>query len=175
MKLPACTIRRMTTQKAMDADALFAFRPKPFQMTISSVEESSMMEISQPPTGVYEAVLPPPENLIGMGLVVILCIGCAWYWTEKVVPVSRANLAISKSRGEVKEYLDGLRATDPKLVEDTNTSLRDRVLDHDVNDASNEDVGDKIELSDASASPRSSERAFERWLFSDWLVESKSE
>ncbi|KAL3910057.1 MAG: hypothetical protein SGILL_007841, partial [Bacillariaceae sp.] len=83
----------------------------------AGMDGSVMVDLSraQEPVGVYEAVLPSTETLAGMGLVVLLCVACAWFWNEKVVPVSRTNLAISKSRGEVKEYLDELRATDPKM------------------------------------------------------------
>jgi hypothetical protein len=136
-------------------------------MTPSNMEVSAI-EGNQVPTGVYEAVLPPTESLVGMGVIVFLCIACAWYWNEKVVPVSRTNLAISKSRGEVKQYLDELRATDRKMSQANVTSSSTTLGD---------DVGPEndMKVSDAVISSQSSDRAFERWLFSDWLQDNKSE
>lgn len=136
-------------------------------MTPSNMEISAI-EGNQVPTGVYEAVLPPTASLVGMGVIVFLCIACAWYWNEKVVPVSRTNLAISKSRGEVKQYLDELRATDPKMSQANVTSSSTTLGD---------DVGPEndMKVSDAVISSQSSDRALERWLFSDWLQDNKSE
>jgi hypothetical protein len=152
------------------------FRSYQFGMTSSRVEESSLIEVGQPVKGVYEAMLPPTETLVGMGLVLILCIVCAWYWTEKVVPVSRTNLAISKSRGEVKEYLDELRSTAPKLLEKTNANSKDLTSVHDATDTNKEDVhNNTTDYSNTVFSSRSSQRAFERWLFTDWLIDNKSE
>jgi hypothetical protein len=120
------------------------------------------------PIGVYDAVLPQTETLVGMGVISVLCVVLYFVWSEQVVPVSRTKLAISKSRGEVKAYLDELKATanpSPATMEITNTT-EDRV-------DSTESIGTGSDPSRPSLS--SSERSFERWLFTDWLKDNKSE
>jgi hypothetical protein len=47
----------------------------------------------------FDAVLPDPTVILGMGFVVLLCIAASYVWANEVVPVSRTKLAISKSRG----------------------------------------------------------------------------
>ncbi len=54
--------------------------------------------ISSTPTS-FEAILPDPAIIMGMGFVVLLCIAASYVWANEVVPVSRTKLAISKSRG----------------------------------------------------------------------------
>ncbi|KAG7357391.1 hypothetical protein IV203_002079 [Nitzschia inconspicua] len=138
---------------------------------LSSNMDLSLIEGSQmPSTGVYDAVLPPAETLVGMGVVIVLCIACAWYWNEKVVPVSRTNLAISKSRGEVKQYLDELRSSDPALVKSKNSIPSPSVFDDDLT-IENENAN----YARTVAQTQTSDRALERWLFTDWLVNNKSE
>mmetsp|Transcript_11743 Transcript_11743/g.21668 ORF Transcript_11743/g.21668 Transcript_11743/m.21668 type:complete len:222 (-) Transcript_11743:74-739(-) len=134
--------------------------------TLRLIPEQSSAVDSVEPVGVYEAVLPQTETLVGMGLIVFLCIIVAWVWSEKVVPVSRTNLAISKSRGEVKEYLDELRASDPRFLEATNSTV-----------ATTSSVNASIEQSyseEVQETTKGSDRALERWLFTDWLVDNKS-
>jgi hypothetical protein len=69
-------------------------------------------------------------------------------------------LAISKSRGEVKEYLDELKASDPSLVE------------------TDEDEFDGVATNSTETAPTTAttkeDRGFERWLFTDWLIDNKS-
>lgn len=62
-------------------------------------------------TTAFEPMLPDTSTLIGFGILTVLCVLCAVVWNNDVVPVSRRKLALSKSRGEVKEYLDDLRAS----------------------------------------------------------------
>ena len=81
-------------------------------------------------------------------------------WAEQVVPVSRTKLAISKSRGEVKEYLDELKASDPALAE----SVLEEMPDAASNSTDTVPVVAKIQ----------DDRGFERWLFTDWLQDNKS-
>jgi hypothetical protein len=116
-------------------------------------------------TAVYEAVVPPTETLVGMGLIILLCVVVFNVWQNEVVPVSRTKLAISKSRGEVKEYLDELRASDPRFIEvNTNSTISTEQVS----------VGEKK----SPVTPQislSSDRTLERWLFTDWLIDNKSE
>mmetsp|Transcript_27255 Transcript_27255/g.31106 ORF Transcript_27255/g.31106 Transcript_27255/m.31106 type:complete len:170 (-) Transcript_27255:130-639(-) len=75
------------------------------------MEASSVLISDENPTAAttFEPILPDTTTLIGFGLLTVLCI-IAWnVWSNQVVPVSRAKLAISKSKGEVKEYLDELK------------------------------------------------------------------
>jgi len=131
----------------------------------------SQVDISTAPvtttTGaVYEAVMPDIQTLIGFGIVVLLSILAAWVWAEKVVPVSRTNLAISKSRGQVKEYLDELKATAPSSQ--SNQTSADLLI-------VSSDAEDKTTLDEPGSAPiRQDSRAFERWLFTDWLQDNKS-
>ena len=101
----------------------------------------------------YEAVLPDTSLLIGFGSVVVLCVIAAFVWANEVVPVSRTKLAISKSRGEVREYLDGL---EQKYVEEPQ-------------DGSVDSPETRI-----NAIVEADGRGFERWLFSDWLNKPSS-
>lgn len=76
---------------------------------ISSLSPSSS-EITAPQQQVvFEASMPDMSVMIGMGTVFLLCVVAGSVWANSVVPVSRAKLAVSKSRGEVKEYLDEIR------------------------------------------------------------------
>lgn len=154
-------VRRTPSFSPLSARSIYPMHMIPSSLELSFVEGDPVQ-----PTGVYEAVLPPAETLVGMGLVVALCIACAWYWNEKVVPVSRTNLAISKSRGDVKEYLDELRATDPSLAVMTNTTS----LSGEANAPLENEERNVV-----AAPSQSIDRAFERWLFTDWLENNKSE
>jgi hypothetical protein len=99
----------------------------------------------------FDAVLPDISLLIGMGSVLLLCVLAAIVWANEVVPVSRTKLAISKSRGEVREYLDGLEK---------------KSLDGVANEESTEVQSRSAMVDDG--------RDFERWLFADWLNKSAS-
>ena len=109
----------------------------------------------------FEAVLPDPTVILGMGFVVLLCIAASYVWANEVVPVSRTKLAISKSRGGVREYLDGLRQSGEIIVDD----------DENVISTASEDGINTITTNavDSTVTPPNDGRDFERWLFSDWL------
>ena len=104
---------------------------------------SHLIGLESEPAQTFEAVLPDTSLLIGMGSVFLLCVVAAMVWANEVVPVSRTKLAISKSRGEVREYLDGLEQQPAETIngETTETEL--------------------VQSDDG--------RGFERWLFADWL------
>ncbi|KAL3783889.1 hypothetical protein HJC23_007994 [Cyclotella cryptica] len=108
---------------------------------------SSSQFIGLETTRTFEAVVPDQSLLFSMGSVLLLCVAAAVVWANEVVPVSRTKLAISKSRGEVRDYLDGLRK----------------------NDALNGTEDGAMEVPDQSAVMKEDGRGFERWLFSDWL------
>ena len=106
---------------------------------------------------VFEPVMPDTSGLVAMGGVVVLCVIAALVWNNSVVPISRTKLAISKSRGEVKEYLDGLEEGAATTSTDTSSSS-------DIS----EDVETIMQSNSADAAD-SDGRDFERWLFTDWL------
>lgn len=101
----------------------------------------------------FEPVLPEAATLVGFGVLVLLCGAAAWVWAEAVVPVSRTKLALSKKNGPVRVYLDELR-------EAAHTNGTDVPLG--VVAAGNFSVA------------RSDDRAWERWLFADWLEKPQS-
>jgi len=142
------------------------------------------------PSGVYEAVLPQTETLVGMGFIVVLCVVLYWVWENQVVPVSRTKLAISKSRGEVKEYLDELKASEiePDLpsssselmsseIASRTDSMGDSALQTtNITVDSEEEITGSQSLGPPPATSLSKpNRAFEKWLFTDWLIDNKSE
>lgn len=114
-------------------------------------------------TVVFEPIMPSTETLAGMGIIVVLCFVVGWVWANIVVPTSRTNLAISKSRGEVKEYLDELKASDPDRTEETVAM---------VENLSEEKEG--VMVAPNANNNAKDDRAFERWLFTDWLQDNKS-
>ena len=83
-----------------------------------SFSHSQAMQMSIAPSAselptqvqVFEPALPDISVLVGLGTVVVLCVIASVVWANEVVPVSRAKLAVSKSRGEVREYLDNIKA-----------------------------------------------------------------
>jgi hypothetical protein len=138
----------------------------PSSHLISSSEAAALIE--QPSAQVFEAVAPDASLLIGMGSVVLLCIVAGFVWANEVVPVSRTKLAISKSRGEVREYLDELSISsnnsdidlDPTVMTTEGMDEQNIINQSSNNDMIRPNVGDG--------------RDFERWLFSDWLNNNKS-
>lgn len=131
---------------------------------------SSPMEASAPAV-VFEPIVPSTTTLAGMGLIVILCGLVAYVWQTQVVPTSRTNLAISKSRGPLKEYLDELKQAGGGDVneKDMNVGIaEERTTSATIGGEAARTKGDK------SSKSTSSSRALERWLFTDWLNNNKS-
>lgn len=118
---------------------------------------------------VFEPVLPDSSLLIGMGSVVLLCIVAGVVWANEVVPVSRTKLAISKSRGEVRDYLEELSGSSSVGDEgiELNATMIAQGTEQQINEsANNNEMLIKPNVGDG--------RDFERWLFSDWLNNNKS-
>lgn len=159
----------------------------------SDASDGSMVSsvVGGQPTGVYEAVMPQAETLAGMGFIIVLCVALYWVWDKQVVPVSRTKLAISKSRGEVKEYLDELKATSPSVTgilaeasssEATSSetaspmdSAKEPSLVGVAVNEGEQEVGDETLSPSTTTAQPAQDRAFERWLFTDWLEDNKSE
>jgi len=118
---------------------------------------------------VFEAVLPDSSLLIGMGSVVLLCIVAGFVWANEVVPVSRTKLAISKSRGEVRGYLDDLSGS--SSIDDDGIELNATMIAEGAEQQINESNNNNDEMIKPNVGDG---RDFERWLFSDWLNSNKS-
>jgi hypothetical protein len=98
----------------------------------------------------FEPILPSSATLVAFFAIVIISVAAAQVWANDVVPAKRRELAISKSRGEVKGYLDELREAD-EAQDDTTEGI-----------------------TEGERSPVKEDRKFERWLFSDWLNNDKN-
>mmetsp|Transcript_40534 Transcript_40534/g.61456 ORF Transcript_40534/g.61456 Transcript_40534/m.61456 type:complete len:237 (-) Transcript_40534:121-831(-) len=120
------------------------------------VDSSSVIaEAGVVPSTTFEPVMPDTSLLWGFGAVAILCIIAANVWANEVVPVSRTKLAISKSRGEVREYLDELKEGSINASKSLEETITSEDIESDESKSTKPNVGDG--------------RDFERWLFSDWL------
>lgn len=117
-------------------------------------------------TQVFEPILPQTEVLLAFGIIVVLSAVATWVWANQVVPVSRTKLAISKSRGEVKEYLDELKASDPSMTNATTTEMM-LIASSNATDTESTPMTSSNTVS-------MDDRKFERWLFADWLQDNKS-
>ena len=127
---------------------------------------------SSPSPQVFEAVLPDSSLLIGMGSVVLLCIVAGFVWANEVVPVSRTKLAISKSRGEVRGYLDELSDSSSSSSSSSISSADNEIeLNATMITEGSEQQGIDESINNDELIKR---RDFERWLFSDWLNNNKS-
>jgi hypothetical protein len=136
---------------------------------ISSGEGTALLEqpvSTSSSTQVFEAVAPDASLLIGMGSVVLLCIVAGFVWANEVVPVSRTKLAISKSRGEVREYLDELSSNNSDIDLDPTVMTTEGMDEQNIINQSNNNDMIRPNVGDG--------RDFERWLFSDWLNNNKS-
>jgi len=147
--------------------------------SLALLPDNAVNAIMEQPSGVYEAVIPQTETLIGMGVIAILSVVCYFVWEKQVVPVSRTKLALSKKKGDVKNYLDELKASELSSETtqtigsvDENSSLLTEGSAMGINSSTDTDKSDN-EIQ--TENQPSSDRAFERWLFNDWLVDNKSE
>ena len=166
---------------------------------MASIPSTSAYSPPDTNTRVFEAIGPDPSVLGAFGIVVLVCIAAGYVWANDVVPVSRTKLAISKNRGDVRDYLDSLR---PEPLTVTDEVVDDRVDDmHTILDGSaqpqlvlssttttlsNSGDGDSSSsiVTTMKEQPQSYRRNdnniivkpnvgdgrdFERWLFTDWL------
>ena len=164
--------------------------------SLSSIPMASTTTLSSysPDTRVFEAIGPDPSVLASFGIVVLLCIAAGYVWANDVVPVSRTKLAISKNRGEVRDYLDSLRPESGATMEEVEDRVEEirNILDGTAQQLASSST--TTTLSDADDDPSSiltttmeqqqqqqnndnvivkpnvgDGRDFERWLFTDWL------
>lgn len=160
--------------------------------TITMASSSSTLSSSSNPnTRVFEAIGPDPSVLGAFGIVVLLCIAAGYVWANDVVPVSRTKLAISKNRGEVRDYLDSLRPEPGPTTEEVDDRVDDMhsILNGSAqqlalstttttpSDANNDPLKTKEEQQRFKSNDKNvivkpnvgDGRDFERWLFTDWL------
>jgi len=145
--------------------------------TSSSFWTSQLSEVSSPAatsSPSFDAVPPDTTTLIGMGTVFVLCVIAAFVWNNSVVPVSRTKLAISKSRGEVKEYLEelqqGATINGAGIVENIdNTTTTTTTATADASGVVEGEEQQPPQIEESTSSSSTDGRDFERWLFADWL------
>jgi hypothetical protein len=107
----------------------------------------------------FEPIVP---DLSGFVVIVIFCVAVAWVWAYQVVPVARTNLAISKRSGPVADYLEELL----QVSTPSGNTTSDTPMEMLENTHPNGTVTESKNLTSRT-------RAFERWLFSDWLDKPK--
>lgn len=173
----------LMTAKSVSLDAVSP------SVTTTTVPDQGVTAASSSAPLVYEPMLPDTATLWGFVAILVLSAVAVWVWANQVVPVSRTNLAISKKRGAIKEYLD-------ELEEIAASVNRERNAEHDNNivviDKENEtDVainlqtarqGSDVEMGDETGDPlkttttatQSDGRALERWLFTDWIQQRQA-
>lgn len=137
---------------------------------LTSTQLSIATELA--PTATFEPTAPEATILYGFFATFLVCVVAGWVWANQVVPVSRTNLAISKRSGAVREYLDELKDSGDELSgsplkvplptdgSEINPLIQDLAMET-KEDVSSTDV--------SSSKNQGTDRAFERWLFTDWL------
>lgn len=151
----------------MPIDTQLQLQTLPQQQLLAS-SESIASASTTVPTTTFDPIAPDVSTMTAYALIVILCSVAAWVWANQVVPVSRTKLALSKKNGVVRDYLDELQQS-TRSIANTTTTLSQWDTQRDVK--VNENVSENCDSSN------SKDRAFERWLFTDWLekpVSSKS-
>lgn len=95
---------------------IFKSRAKMISMTLPSITTSD-------PITVYEAQLPEPQVLMGFGALVLILSLTSLFWWKIIIPQQRTKVAISKSRGEIRDFLEKLETLEPSK----NLELKSRV------------------------------------------------
>jgi hypothetical protein len=151
-------------------------RPKVASLSFVSLNASSSS---------FDPIVPDATTLLGFSIVVVVCAVAAYVWSNQVVPVSRTKLAMAKqknSNSELRQYLDELLdvETNATVTGQTRTITAStvNVLSESVETAWSEGIGSDsdtppIDATKGFRSVPSNDRAFERWLFTDWLEQDK--
>ena len=156
----ANTRRPLHIPQQQSLHALNAFSPALISSTTAIASTDAAADVR-----VFEPVMPDTSGLAAMGGVVVICVVAALVWNNSVVPISRTKLAISKSRGEVKQYLDEL---EEGAAAPTPTTSASSLADGEESAA----TANSMQTSEEPV--KSDGREFERWLFTDWLEGRKS-
>jgi hypothetical protein len=123
----------------------------------------------------FDPVAPDVTTLVGFGIVVIVCAIAAYVWSNQVVPISRTKLALAKqknSNSELRQYLDELAA-----LSKTNAMLTTEANEGTASAANEQIESEEVVSGEGDSSDTEvklvNDRAFERWLFTDWLEQDK--
>merc|ERR1719253_1239556 len=84
----------------------FSARSRALHMVAPDVVDPDTLGVAVEALG-FKA--PPPEVLASMIGVSGLSAGAYRYWDKVIVPQKRAEVAASKRKGEIKEYLEDIR------------------------------------------------------------------
>lgn len=104
---------------------------------ITTIDAATQQQISSAATAVvqdttvktFEPIMPDTSALIGIVAVIVLSALATSVWANQVVPTSRTNLAISKSRGAVKDYLEELEEVENEDNNETDNTTNQRQLE----------------------------------------------
>jgi hypothetical protein len=110
---------------------------------------------------VFEPMLPDSTIVGGMIVVIILSIVAAIVWNTQVVPISRTKLAISKSRGSVRAYLEDLRMDENVDNKNMEFNNGDKSMELESDDNLDHD-SETMETNIPSTSNRRQNRSLER-------------
>ena len=157
------SVSRRKSSSEISLPSALSSTSSPFDTIVQQTPSFSLANAASAttlPSGeTFEAILPDSSTLIAFGCIVALSALAAWVWANQVVPVSRTNLALSKKKGPVKDYLDELREAE-KLASIDATANVTTFMSNDDDAAAN---------AESNSSPTQDTRALERWLFTDWL------
>ena len=157
------SVSRRKSSSEISLPSALSSTSSPFDTIVQQTPSFSLANAASAttlPSGeTFEAILPDSSMLIAFGCIVALSALAAWVWANQVVPVSRTNLALSKKKGPVKDYLDELREAE-KLASIDATANVTTFMSNDDDAAAN---------AESNSSPTQDTRALERWLFTDWL------
>jgi len=120
-------------------------------------------------TPVFEPIAPDATALAAFASIVVVSAVAAWVWANQVVPVSRTKLALSKKQGPVRDYLEELREAAGNESSNDDTALAAVAAAVSSNSTT---ITENVDI-DANKSSKD-DRAFERWLFTDWLEKAPS-
>ena len=128
-------------------------------------------------TTVFEPVAPDATALAAFASIVVLSAVAAWVWANQVVPVSRTKLALSKKQGPVRDYLEELRESAGNESNSDDAALAAVAAAASSNSTTITDLSSTtadVDNDGNKSSNNKDDRAFERWLFTDWLEKSPS-
>jgi type II secretory pathway pseudopilin PulG len=114
---------------------------------------------------VYDADMSG-DVLARFAVIFAVLLGTALYWWQVVIPQQRTRLAISKSRGQVKQLLDQL-VTDDGTANGTSSSTI--TTDNCMTTVTSETSGDSAVVSNGNDGFSAEQKSLLRWFFSDWL------
>lgn len=88
---------------------------------VDFTSSSELLQITSP--RVFDAQIPP-ETIYSLGGVTSLLFLTAYVWWTIVIPQQRTKLAVSKSRGKVKDFLDSISPSQESDAEASSDSRK---------------------------------------------------